>query len=317
MVKNLTLPPQYQYNDKERVRLKKQKYAAMYFNYFYNIYLSRFTWTLPEEIVPQALEDYLFWQGSALFTKNPTGNFYCVMKYSGYGMIDVYGFSEQRLATAMQYVEFRDKKDSVLLRDSYSGYPMAETINIFANNLADMRITRDINIMAMRTPYILTGSTEKVKTMNEIFNMVYSGIPYIPLDKQIVQKEDIDVLSVNASPIFSDLSNEMRKEIVSCLNMLGVYATYSTKKERQNNAESVGNAGEIEINRNAATDIRRRAAEQINRMFGLNVKVEFNSMLPLPTLDGQGNGSYNLSYNNMDKNGEEGDSNGDDNDYIG
>lgn len=310
---NLTLPPAFRGNRDDKVVYKKRAYASMYFNYFYNIYLSRFTWQLPEEIVPQVLEDYLFWEGSALFTKNDTGNFFAVTHYAGYGMTDIYGFSNDRMGIAKQYVLFRDKQDSVLIRDSYTGYPMAKVIEIFANSLADMRITRDINVMAMRTPFILTGNSKQSKTLNEVFNSIYQGIPYIPLDKESVKPEDIDVLSVNASPIFSDLSNEMRQEIVSCLNILGVFATHSTKKERQNTAESVGVAGETEINRNGATDIRKRAASQINRMFGLNVTVEFNSLLPLPTLDGMGAaGNYNMAYNNLDKDGES-DGNGDDN----
>lgn len=286
------------------VRRKKRMISDIYFNYFYGIYLTRFTWdNLPSEILPQAIEDFLFWDGSCYFFKHQPGDFFAVMRGNTYGTIDIYGFGNERMAYANQYVEFLQKDDSVMIRDTYSGYPMAEVMRLFADSIADMRITRDINIRAQRTPYMFSGNANQANTLNTIYDSVDRGVPYIPLDKNSVNKEDLTCLVTNAPMVFRDVSEEMRHEIVSCLNMMGVYATHSSKRERQTSAESVGNAGEVEMARNGATDLRLRAANQINKMFGLNIKPRFNSLLPLPIFTPEQDGNYTMQYDNVDKTG--------------
>ena len=49
------------------------------------------------------------------------------------------------------------------------------------------------------------------------------------------------------------------------------------KKERIVEAEAVGNYGNVEIQRNVFLDSRRKAAEQINKLFGANINVRYRS----------------------------------------
>lgn len=281
---------------------KQQLYFQTYFNYFYNIYITRFKWkNLPDEILPSAIEELLFWNGRAIFLREggPYG-FYAVMKYAGYGQQDIYGFSNERIGMAKQYFEFRGKSDSVLLRDNYTDYPAARTIRMFAASLAEMRVTRDLNLRAQRTPFVTYGTTNKTKSFNNIFRMIDDGIPYIQLDREQFTPEDLQVLDVNAPVVFPAIENEMRVEIVNCLAMLGIFAVYDAKKERLTANESAGNIGEIEMNRNGSSELRKRSCEQINRVFGLNVDVEFNSEIELPLIPGS-SGTSSLNYNNLDK----------------
>lgn len=261
---------------------KYELYFQRYFYYLYNLAISRFKWVnLPKEIDPRFIEDCLFWQGQALFFQDDVTGLYAVMKTALAGNVDIYDYPTMRTAYSYGYMENYDKNNSVLLHDSMTEYPASDYLGMHAHALAEMRLSRDINIVATRTPVIVAGNANQGLTKKNVMKQIADGIPFINLNKDIYNKEDIVALKTDAPITFNELNASMRWEISEACNYLGIDSFNTSKKERSVSAEARGNNGEMEMNRKSALMVRERSCEQINRMFGLNLQVEFNSDIPI------------------------------------
>ena len=81
------------------------------------------------------------------------------------------------------------------------------------------------------------------------------------------------------------------------LTDLGYESNPMTKRERLISGETQGNNGETEANRNIGLQLRKRACEQCNNLFGWDCDVEFNTELPT-MINGFVNGMSNADRTN-------------------
>lgn len=260
---------------------KYQEYFFRYRAYLRNLAVTRFKWNgLPDEIDPRFLEYQLQLNGQLVFFKDEIADMYAVMKTIQRGKPDIYGYGEERDAVATAYFETLTKKNSVLMHDNMTDMNTFHYLDMFASSLAEMRISRNINVIATRTPVIIAGNSHSISTRN-IANFILNGIPLINVNKDVFNNEDIKAIKTDAPITFNELNSSMRYELAEACVFLGIDAFFSNKKERNISGEVDGNTGEMEMNRKSALMVRERACEQINRMFNLNVSVEFNSDIPL------------------------------------
>lgn len=261
---------------------KYDAYFTRYFFYLMGLAISRFKWeNLPDEIDPVFLERMLFDRGFGIFYKDNVTDLYAVMNGYTAGNLDIYGYGDMRFAYANQYVAELDKTNSVILHDNKTDYPTADIIAMHADALANMRLSRDVNLIANRTPVIVTSNSNMQLSARNVMKQIIDCIPFINLKKGGINMEDLKALKTDAPVLFPELDNAMRWEMAECCKYLGINAFTSDKKERLVSGEVSGEIGEIEIARNNALLPRQRAAEQINRVFGLNIKVSFDSKIPL------------------------------------
>lgn len=261
---------------------KYNLYFNRYFYYLMGLAVTRFKWkNLPPEIDPRFLEEMLFFRGNGVFFKDDIVNMYAVMNVTTAGMIDIYGYGDIRFAYAINYSAELTKENSVLLHDNMTDYPSADIIAMHADALANMRISRDVNLIANRTPVMVTSTYEQKLTSMNIMKQIVDGIPFIHAKKTVRDNGDIKALKTDAPILFPELDAAMRWEMSDACTFLGINSFYSDKKERSVSGEVDGNTGELEMNRNNALGVRQRSAEQINQLFGLNISVEFNSEIPL------------------------------------
>lgn len=279
----------HDFNRKKEEFKNKSKYDIMfnrYFMYLYNLAITRFEWVnLPTEIVPKRIEEILFWNGQALFLKEDVINMYGVFDVALSGNMDVHGVPNIRNAYGINYNKEFDKKNSVILYDSMSGYPLADYLMMYADSLANMRLTRDINIYAQRTPITFAGEKEQELTVRNLFKQYNDFIPFIAVKNGLTNLDNLKVLKTDAPIVFDKINVSMKQEIVSALTLMGIDATDTSKKERMISDETSGNNGECEMNRNSALAVRKRACEQINRIFGLELDVKFRSKIPLTEIE--------------------------------
>ena len=62
---------------------------------------------------------------------------------------------------------------------------------------------------------------------------------------------------------------------------MGIINTNADKKERMIVNEAMAPFGSIELNRNSYLNERRKAIEEVNKMYGTEIEVEFDSVIPL------------------------------------
>ncbi len=279
----------YNIDEKKLAYNKLNKYDVFfvrYFMYLYNIAITRFEWiNLPEEIVPSFIEKELFWNGKLVFFKDTAIDKYAITNVNEAGQIDIYGHGDMRFAYAYNYMQEYNKSNSVLIYDNLSDYPAADFIMMHADALSNIRLSRDINVIANRTPVVIAGTSDMQLTVRNIFKKIHDAIPFLSVKDNVLDIDSIKALKTDAPILFDKLHILLKQEMSSALTFLGVYNSDTSKRERLVSGEVAANNGEIEMNRQNALFARKRACEQINRVFGLNIDVDFRSDIPLTPIE--------------------------------
>lgn len=253
-----------------------RNYYVRYFNMLHEMIVNRFEWlNLPDEIPPRVLEDYLFWWGQAVFFKDDVIEKYAAMKTNLGGTVDIYGVPNMRFAYAQQYFKSLGKNNSVIIWDSSTGYPCVDYVQMYAESLANMRLTRNLNIYAQRTPIIIAGSENQRLSTKNLFKQYNDFVPFLPVKDGMTNIDTMKVLNLEPPNIFGDLTTAMRQEIADFCVQFGISNIDGTKKERLITSEVEQDADLTLINRQSFLGVRKRACEQINRVFGLDVDVRY------------------------------------------
>lgn len=255
---------------------KYRRYYQRYLQILHAISVNRFEWFgLPDEIVPQFIEEQLFWRGEVVFFKDDVLNKYAVMRTALGGNIDIYDTPNNRTAYAQNYIEQLNKKNSILIKDNTINYPLVDIAVMYAESLANMRMTRDINIYAQRTPVIVSTSENTRLSTKNTMKMYNDFVPVIEIKDTFKGIDGLKVLDLKPPKVFDDLRAEMREEISDFCTIIGIDNLAGQKKERLVSDEVYQQSNLVQINRHNYLSVRERAAEQINRMFGLDVSVKY------------------------------------------
>lgn len=258
-----------------------QKIKTIFFNNIYNIFISRYIWDgLPKEIQPYYIESTLFWRACGVFIYDDVAEMYAFMKVALQGMPDIYNIPDVRTAFAPNgYIEEYGKENSVILWDNPATLPFCYEAEMYACRLANVWKTKDINIFAQRTPVVLVSSSEQRLTFQTLGEQYANYVPVLKVSDN-VDLDRIKALNIGAPYIVDKLEEEIRAVKSSLLTSLGYESNPVEKRERLVVGETQGNNGETEANRNVGLDLRKRCANAINELWGLNVDVKFNSKLP-------------------------------------
>ena len=236
-----------------------------------------------------------------MFIYDDVAEAYAFMKVALQGMPDIYNIPEGRTAFAPNgYIEEYGKEDSVILWDNPATLPFCYEAEMYACRLANVWKTKDINIFAQRTPVVLVSSSEQRLTFQTLGEQYANYVPILKVSDN-VDLDRIKALNIGAPYIVDKLEEEIRAVKSSLLTSLGYESNPIEKRERLVVGETQGNNGETEANRNVGLDLRKRCANAMNELWGLNVDVRFNSKLPSMV-----NGFIPDSFTQTGKIGEEG-----------
>lgn len=257
------------------------KLTQLYNMYFYmlsSLCVNRFNWkNLPKEIDPAFFETSLLEHGQILFFRDEVLKKYAVMKTNLGGTVDIYNHPNTRFAYANQYIKSLGKENSVIIFDSVSRYPSYEYIHLYAQSLANARMTRDLNVLTKRTPFIVASSDNTRLSAKNFIKMLVDFVPFLEIKSNFDNSisESIKVLDLKSPDIYKDMSSFMREEINDFCNIMGIDSISGAKKERLITDEVLQDSNQCAINRRNFIESRKRACEQINRVFGLDLDVEF------------------------------------------
>ena len=267
------------FSKKQITSPKLEKLYVMYFRQLENLCINRFKWEgLPKEIDPFFIEKSLLETGQIVFFKDDVLNKYAVMKTNLSGNVDIYNHPNIRFSYANQYIKQLSKKDSVIIWNNTTMLPTISYIQIYAQSLANARMTRDLNVLTKRTPFILASSDEHRLSGKNLAKMLFDFVPLIELKKNDFDSDishNLKVLDLKTQDIYKDMSAYIREEINDFCNLMGIDSISGNKKERLITDEILQDSNQCIINRRSYMATRERACEQINRLFNLKVSVEF------------------------------------------
>lgn len=247
-----------------------------YFSRLMNIAVSVFEWkNLPEQVDPRWLELTIMTNGMCLFFRDEDAGFYDALPCTIGGTFDNHNIPILRRAYAANgYQAQRDNTNSVIIYHNYlHGVPLWD-LEMFATRLADYQRTEDVNVRAQKTPILLLCDDAQKQTWQNVLINYEGNVPVI-LGNNGLNPNALTVLKSDA-PFTADKIEELRVQVWNdAMSYLGVSNVNVTKKERLITDEVQRNMGGILASRNSPLQMRKDACDEINKMFGLNLDVDF------------------------------------------
>lgn len=262
----------------ESARINNATYQ-FFFMKLMSIALSCFKWeNLPDSIDERFLELTLANRGSCLFFKDEELGF-LTLPANLSGQLNVYNIPKIRQAFASTgYNKMCDDKDSVIIFNNYLHFSTLSVVEHYAIRLYEMQRTIDVNVKAQKTPKIFKSNEQQRLTLQNIFMKYEGNEDAIFIDKDF-DMNALQVFDTSAPYVADKIRMLMSQTFSNFLNDLGIEAITTEKKERINEAETESTKGYVEIGRNIFLNARKQACDEINRMFDLNINVEFDSNL--------------------------------------
>lgn len=238
--------------------------------------VSCFEWiNLPPTIDPTFLELTLFNNGSAVFFKDEILGFLALPVTSD-GALNIYRLPTKRTAYATNgYHMTLAENNSVIIFNNKLKTNSVLDVEMYSKRLWNYDRIIDTNINAQKTP-ILIGCDENERLTMENLYMQYDGNePVIFGRNDLKSSNPLTVLKTDA-PFVADKIYDMKSKLWNeALTYLGISNTQVTKKERLIRDEVQRDLGGVFANRFSRLDSRRKACEEINRMFNLDITVQW------------------------------------------
>lgn len=251
--------------------------------------VSMFDWkNVPESIDVRFLETRLFMNGSAVFFKDEDldpdtglsetrteGGTFLALPVAMNGKFNVYNVPVKYRAYANSgYNKELDINNSVIIYNNMIRTNSVRTCTLYAKRLWNLDRIIDVNANAQKTPVLIACDEQQRLTVLNMYQQWDGNEPAIFGTKDLDLKA-LQCLRTDA-PYVADKLYQLKTEIWNeALTYLGISNINYQKKERMISDEVLRNQGGTIASRYSRLEARREAVEQINKMFGLDISVDY------------------------------------------
>lgn len=252
-----------------------------YADLFTEIAVSSFKWNdVPNTIDTRFIEIGLYENKSMIyFTDDVLGDL-CLKCTLG-GQLDVYNIPLDRRAYASNgYQKNLDRTNSVIIWDNMLHYGTSNKMEIYAKRLSNLDTIIDINCNAQKTPILLKGTQQQRLSLINAYEKYDGNQPVMFGTENFLEgNENAFTVFKTDCPYVADKLYELKVNLWNeALTYLGVASSVIQKKERMIKDEVNRLQGGVMANRYSRLNARQQACEEINRMFGTNMSVEFRDI---------------------------------------
>ncbi len=258
--------------------LNDNEFSAIYYlNRLAELAMSMFEWkSLPDSIDYRFLEYILFYDGKALFSKDDGLDEMIVTKCSMSGKMNFYRVPRDRRAYADNgYQRQLTDKDSVVCFNNMLRQPCYPAMVFYAKKLWRIDRTIDINLNAQKTPILVEASEDERLTMKNVYMQYDGNQPVIFGSKNMGLADNLKVFKTDAPYICDKLMDLKNQTWNEALTYLGISNLNIQKKERLVADEAIRQMGGTIASRQSRLEMRRQACEEVNRMFGTDIWVDY------------------------------------------
>lgn len=285
--------PRRKTNFDQSLKLNKWSYQ-FYIERLMELSISMFDWkNLPDSIDPRFIETILFKNGSAVFFKDDdldspessdklglakdrlTEGTYLALPVAMNGKWNVYNVPTNRRAYASNgYNRELTQDNSVIIYNNMIRTNSTLTCELYARRLWNLDRIIDVNANAQKTPVLIVCDEQQRLTALQVYQKWDGNEPVIFGDKNLDLKL-MQVLRTDA-PYVADKIYQLKTQIWNeALTYLGISNINYQKKERMISDEVLRNQGGTIASRYSRLEARREAADQINKMFGLDIEINY------------------------------------------
>lgn len=209
------------------------------------------------------------------------------LPYQNMGRLDLYGRPiDIQVIGKNGYTRHLKKGEYVIMYDNRSKQALIYDILQYAERISLIQRTMDINIAQQRTNRIWKTKSENKKTVEDLMNGVSSN------NEAILTYDNIDLETTTGilapAPFVADKLSEQKDKLWNeFLRLIGIANSSFQKKERNIRDEVfISQAGTI-ASRFTRFNARVDAINKINKLWTLNLEVEYYDGLPTTlTMDG-------------------------------
>ena len=238
--------------------------------------ISMFEWkNLPDEIDERFLEMCLFTKGSAVFFKDEALG-YLALNVAVNGGFNVYKIPIRRRAYAVNgYQKDLTINDSVIIYNNMVRTNSERIVRVFAHRLWDIDRSIDVNARAQKTPVLVQCNEQQRLSLVNLYKEVDGNSPVVFADKNLDINNALKAVQTEA-PYVADKLYMLKTQIWNeALTYLGISNLNIQKKERLITDEAIRSMGGTIASRYSRLESRRKACREINKMFGLDIDVDF------------------------------------------
>lgn len=262
-------------NLQEESAIMNSKTYLQYYNRLVDLAISMFEWkNLPESVDPRFIEWCLFHDGMCVFFRDDVMGELALQCMIG-GKLDVYRIPIERTAYASNgYRKKLDNTNSVIIYNNELHTNSLLDVEQYALRLYETERTIDVNLHAQKTPVLIQCSENQRLTMRNLYMQYDGNVPFIFGDKNL-DLNSLKVMKTDA-PFIADRLMQYKFQLWNeAMTYLGISNVNMHKKERLLNDEVTRNMGSTVAQRFTRLNARKQACAQINRMFGLEIDVDY------------------------------------------
>lgn len=192
--------------------------------------------------------------------------------------LDVYGYPIKYNVWGMNgYNETVPAANGTPCYDTITKENPLYKINLFANRLAKIDASIDVNADNQKTPYIIKTTEDQLLTVKNMMRLVANGERAIFSPKGKESQDYILDAVLTPAPYVADKLQDTKFDLLSeFLNFCGIFSGAINKAERVTNGENAASLGLIRTARKARLMPREQFCEKFNRKFGTELQVEYN-----------------------------------------
>lgn len=241
----------------------------MYRQQIIKLAMNRFKWiNLPPTCNERYLEMTLLFQGIATiaFPSRQRGTFYST-QVAQMSPPNVYDNPTKWLSVGNNGWRFKcSNRNGVIVWDNRARYPLMQMVDMWARELVDVRRTKQLNRMHVKTPYLIKCSPEQEQQAENIYKQMAGGEPAI-ITTTGIENIDIDVIKTDVPYLGEELTAEEINTWQQIYQMLGI-ENLTFKAERMVQDEVNKRDEPSDLMALDGLNCRREACEQLNNRFG-------------------------------------------------
>lgn len=231
--------------------------------------LSRYKWiNLPSSCNERYLEKTLLFQGLATiaFPKKMKGVFFST-QVAQMSPPNVYDNPTKWFSKGNNGWIFKcNASNGVLVWDNRTRYPLMQMVDMWARELCDIRRTKQINRLHVKTPFLLSCPKEQEQQAVNLFKQISGGEPAI-LATDGISNINLDVLKTDVKFLGEELTAEEMNTWQQVFQCLGI-ENLTYKAERMVKDEVNKRDEPSDIMALDGLNCRREAADALNARFG-------------------------------------------------
>ena len=234
---------------------------------------------LPPYIDVSYLNKTLLRKGAIAFFKDEVLGV-LALPFVNISSLDVYG-RPVRIEVYGQngYTKSLGKDEFVIMYDNNGRYPLYIDIIQMAERIGMKKRVIDINIAQQKTARVWKTTEEKERTVKDLLNQIDGNVETV-LTYDNIDLNDIDSVLAPAPFVSDKIEENLKEDWSEFFRLIGIANIQLNKKERLITDEMQASEGGTIASRFNRFNPRLKAIKEINKKWGLDIKVAYYDGLP-------------------------------------